>query len=593
MPKFFRGLPAAPGVGIGHIFIYRTWHLRMTAPKIVASDPAQEWQHFVAAQQAVDQELATLAATENQLIAEVFTAQRLILQDQSLIHAVQQAIFQERQPALNATHDVIEHFAEIFRNLDDEYFANRAGDVVDVGQRLLKQMGMPAEEVPQAPSLPAGTILVARDITFSEITQLPFDQIVGIALAESTPTAHSAILARSLGIPLVCTMGDVILQLPAAHPAVLDGNEGYLLIAPTPVEVEAYQAKRQAQAAVRALAAVHAHEPAYTQDGRLIPVLANTNNPEDVARACAIGADGVGLLRTEYLFQHRLDPPTFTEQVDTYLYFARQMEGRQLTVRAFDIGGDKPIPYLIHAQEANPFLGLRGIRLLLSKPDLLTTQYRALWHVAMTMAATVDLRFMLPMISTVAEVRAVLALLTEVHVAEAAKMPTADLPNAPSIKIGVMIEVPSAALIAEQIAPLVDFFSIGTNDLAQYTLATDRTNSSVAALADPLHPAVLQLIQLTCQAGAAAGIPVSICGEIGGDPVALPLLLGLGLNELSVPVPAIPLIKEAVRDYGETAGHMLAAEALCCEDSSAVRALLYSSQNENDVCGSHRQHAGD
>lgn len=554
-----------------------------------ATEPQVEWQAFVAAQQAVDAELSALSSADNGLIAEVFAAQQMILHDQTFVQAIQEAIFQERKPLLAATQSVINHLADLFRNLGDEYFASRATDIVDIGQRLLQQMGAPAHEAQSIPPMTPGTILLACDITFSELTQLPFAHIVGIALAESTPTAHSAILARSLGIPLVCAMGETLLQLSAQQTAVLDGDEGWLLVEPVLDDLTTYQAKRQALAAHRASAVEHAHEPALTQDGRLLPVLANANNPEDIVQACAQGADGVGLLRTEYLFQNRIDPPTLEEQVDTYHYFAQQIGGRQLTVRAFDIGGDKPMPYLIHSQEANPFLGLRGTRLLLAKPDLLVTQYRALWQVANRLSAsaapdgsvdaqqTVDLRFMLPMISTVEEVRMVRALLTAVEV-ERQEAPQTTAHHAPGysprIKIGVMIEVPSAALLADRIAPLVDFFSIGTNDLAQYVLATDRTNSSVAALADPLHPAVLRLIQLTCQAAAAASIPVSICGEIGGDPAAVPLLLGLGLTELSVPVPAVPLVKAAIRRTTQAACHALAEQALRCDDSSAVRALL-------------------
>ncbi len=579
MTKLFHGLSAAPGVGIGNLFIYRTWHLMpLTMPDAVAADPHQEWQQFLAAQQEVDHALTQLASDENELIAEVFLAQRVILQDQTFIHTMQQAIFHDRQSVLTATQKVIHQLAELFRNLGDEYFAGRAVDILDIGHRLLQQMGITLYEQQQIAQITSGTVLVARDITFSEITQLPLEHIMGIALAESTPTAHSAILARSLGIPMLCTMGEAILQLPPNHPAVIDGNVGYLLVEPTAAELTAGQAKRQAQAADRASAVAHAHEPAYTQEGRLVPVLANANNPEDVSHVCGQGADGVGLLRTEYLFENRTDLPTFEDQYDTYRHFVHQLPGRQLTVRALDIGGDKPMPYLIQSQEANPFLGLRGIRLLLAKPELLIPQYRALWQVADDMGcgklAPSELRFMLPMISTVEEVRAVRALLAEIDTHERKKRQRYAHPTAAPIKIGVMIEVPSAALIADRIAPMVDFFSIGTNDLAQYTLATDRTNSSVAALADPLHPAVLQLIERTCQAGAAVGIPVSICGEIGGDPEAIPLLLGLGLDELSVPVPAIPLIKEAVRRCIQATCHALAEQALQCEDASAVRNLL-------------------
>lgn len=564
MTHLFRGLPAAPGVGIGYLYIYRSWHLStLTVTMAPAADPDQEWQHFWAAQQAVDHELAELIKSDNSLIADVFAAQRVILHDQTLVQAMREAIFQERQTVISATQTVINYLADLFRNLGDDYLAGRATDILDIGQRLLRQMDAPIVDPQPGHQITPGAILVARDLTFSEITQLPFDHIAGIALAESTPTAHSAILARSLGIPLVCTLGEGILLLATNQPAVIDGHEGYLLAAPTAAELATYQAKRQAQADDRALAAVHAHEPAYTCDGFEVPVLANANNSEDIAQAQVYGADGIGLLRTEYLFQSRIDPPTFEEQVDTYRYFMEQMGGRQLTVRALDIGGDKPMPYLLYGHEANPFLGLRGIRLLLAKPALLTTQYRALWQAAVD-SGVGELRFMLPMISTVEEVHTVRTLLAETVVAE----------GKPTIKIGVMIEVPSAALIADRIAPLVDFFSIGTNDLAQYVLATDRTNSSVAALADPLHPAVLRLIQLTCQAGAARGIPVSICGEVGGDPQAVPLLLGLGLNELSVPVLAAPLVKEAVRRATQTACRTLAERALMCADSAAVRALL-------------------
>lgn len=575
------GLPAAPGIGIGHLFLYRSWHMATLAPTGRGTEPQAEWQAFLAAQQAVAAELTALSTDESSLVAEVFAAQQLILHDPTFVQAMQEAIFQERKPLLIATQSVINHLADLFRNLGDEYFASRATDVVDIGQRLLKQMGAPSQETQNIQAITPGTILLARDITFSELTQLPFPHIVGIALAESTPTAHSAILARSLGVPMVCTLGEALLQLAPQQTAVIDGHEGWLLVDPTPDALAVYQTKRQVQADQRASAAAHAHQPATTQDGLVLPVLANVNNPEEVGQACTEGADGIGLLRTEYLFQNRIDPPTLEEQVDTYRHFAQQIGCGQLTIRALDIGGDKPMPYLIHSHEANPFLGLRGVRLLLAKSDLLTTQYRALWQAAHLLAASaapeeappVELRFMLPMISTVEEVRTARTLLTAIE--QEAMSTTALSPlSRPKIKMGVMIEVPSAALLADRIAPLVDFLSIGTNDLAQYTLAADRTNSSVATLADPLHPAVLQLIRLTCQAAAATGIPVSICGEIGGDPAAIPLLIGLGLTEVSVPVPAVSLVKAAIRRTTQAACRALAEQALACEGSGAVRALL-------------------
>ena len=274
-------------------------------------------------------------------------------------------------------------------------------------------------------------------------------------------------------------------------------------------------------------------------------------------------------MRTEYLFQQRAAPPTLEEQYAIYLALASQLKGAQFTVRALDAGGDKPMRYLHHAHEENPFLGLRGLRLLLAEPQLLATQFRALYRVAMTLQGEVSVRFMLPMVSSIEEVHAAKQLLAAVLAEEGANERVVQ-----PLPIGAMIEVPSAALTARLIADCVDFLSIGTNDLAQYTLATDRTNASVATLADPLHPAVLQLIALTCQAGVAAGIPVSICGEVSGDLAALPLLLGLGLTEISAPLPAVPRINAGIRQWQLADCRALALRALSCGNAQAVRDLL-------------------
>ncbi|MEZ4678948.1 MAG: phosphoenolpyruvate--protein phosphotransferase [Caldilineaceae bacterium] len=585
MKQIFHGLPAAPGIGIGNLFVYRSHRFHMEMGVIDYADNAdQEWHQFSAAKARVDAELVQLGNAENTLVAEVFTAQRVILQDQTLLQAVHNAIFTEGQSALSATRNVVCDLAELFRNLGDEYFAGRSVDILDIGQRLLAHMGGPTVGVERLQAIPAQTILIASDLIPSELTQLPLDHVLGIALAESTPTAHSAILARTLGIPMACTLGDAILALPSG-PAILDGDTGELLILPSAGELTKYQATQQQQVAKRASALAHAQEAAETTDGHLITILANVNSPEEITQVLTTGAAGVGLLRTEYLFQDRLAPPTFAEQYETYLALAKQLNGHQLTVRALDAGGDKPMKYLHHPLEANPFLGLRGIRLLLDQPELLRTQFRALYHVALSTQGTVEIRFMLPMISAVDEMRAARRLLQAVIEEEVERnhgpqrntktdTASASLHVAQTIKIGAMIEIPSAALIAPRLAKYVDFFSIGTNDLAQYVLATDRTNASVAALADPMHPSVIQLIKLTCDAGLAAAIPVSICGEMSGDPLAVPLLLGLGLTELSAPLPAVPLVKEAVRNCTLAAARVMAMQSLHCADAQDVRALL-------------------
>lgn len=582
MTRTLQGLAAAPGIGIGALHLYRPGLAAPIAPNADDTlEPHAEWQTFLAAHARVDAELEELEHNPNTLVGEIFAAHRAILQDRTLLDWVQAAIYEERTTAAAATHKVINELANLFQSFEDEYFAGRAIDIIDLGQRLLTQLG-DALSRPQLTQLPPQTILVAEDITLSDLAKLPAGHVVGIALANSTPTAHTAILARSQGIPLVCALGSALLQLLPGQTAVVDGSEGRFLTDLDESDLQRYRRARQEYLAAGVLALSHAFDPAATQDGVHVLVLANANSPQEVAQSRSVGADGIGLLRTEYLFQGRAIPPSYDEQLATYSQFITQVNN-QITVRALDAGGDKPVHYIAHHREENPFLGLRGIRLLIAEPELLRVQYRALQAAAHNAAehnaaehntAPVEVRFMLPMISTAEEifnVRRILNGIVDESNDEFSHITVAKLPH---LKLGIMIEVPSAALIAAALAPHVDFFSIGTNDLAQYVFASDRTNSTVAKLADPLHPAVLRLIHLTCTAAHAAGKPVSLCGEIAGDPLAVPLLLGLGINELSVPLLAVPTIKETVRGVAMRHCRQLATAALACGSAAEVRALL-------------------
>ncbi|MEX1018306.1 MAG: putative PEP-binding protein [Litorilinea sp.] len=574
------GLPAAPGIGIGAIAVYRPALPSPATTGVAVKSPPEEWQAFTVAAARLDAELEHQAQNENTLVAELFAAHRVILQDRTLVDGVQRFIYEEGESALTATHKIIHELTALFRSFEDEYFAGRAVDIQDLGRRLMSHLS-PAVGWSQLSHLAPQTILLAYDLTPSELTLLAQERIQGIGLAYSTPTAHSAILAHSLGIPMVCTLGARILQLPPGTSAVVDGINGLLLIEPSAADVAEYARRNEGLHAAQISARRDAHTPAITGDGVPVPIFANANRPADVEQARAHGADGIGLLRTEYLFLERAHPPTVEEQAAVYREFAQQMPG-PFVVRALDAGGDKPVRYIDHEVEANPFLGLRGIRLLLEKPDLLRNQYHALQLASLppempTNRPTdtpidtstdigTDFRFLLPMISTVDEIEAIHALLEEANCA---------LPRLP---VGAMIEVPSAALIAEAIAERVDFLSIGTNDLAQYTLASDRTNSAVARLADPLHPAVLRLIQHTCQAGQRHNKPVAVCGEIAGDPLVTPLLLGLGVTALSAPLPDIALIKATVRRQTLAACRHLAQAALACATAGEVRTLLENFQ---------------
>ena len=573
MTRVLQGLAAAAGIGIGALHLYRPGLAAPIAPADDAViDPNAEWQTFLAAHARVDAELEELEDNLNSLVGEIFAAHRAILQDRTLLDWVQAAIFEDNISASAATHKVINALAELFHSFEDEYFAGRAIDIIDLGQRLLRQLG---EELsrPQLSQLPPQTILVAEDLTLSDLAQLPAGHVVGIGLAYSTPTAHTAILARSQGIPLVCGLGPAVLQLLSGQKAIVDGGEGRFLVDIDAADLQRFAGARQDYLDAGVLALSHAFEAAYTRDGMYVPVLANANSPQDVSLSRSVGADGIGLLRTEYLFQGRAIPPSHDEQFATYLQFISQVN-RQITVRALDAGGDKPVNYISHHREENPFLGLRGIRLLIAQPELLRVQYRALQAAAYTSQADIEVRFMLPMISTAEEIFAVRHILNDSADESNDESDYISTVGLPHLKLGIMIEVPSAALIAATLAPHVDFFSIGTNDLAQYVFASDRTNSTVAKLADPLHPAVLHLIHLTCKAGQAAGKPVSLCGEIAGDPLAAPLLLGLGVNELSVPLFAVPTIKEVVRELDMARCRQLATAALVCGSATEVRALL-------------------
>ena len=360
--------------------------------------------------------------------------------------------------------------------------------------------------------------------------------------------------------------------MPDGTPLILDGDAGTVTVAPPAAALEAVERRRGRQAQDAAAVRAAAAGPAVTRDGVTIRVEANIAGPQDVPAAVAAGADGVGLLRTEFLFLAATAMPGEDEQAAAYAAVADALGGRPLTVRTLDAGADKPLPYLALPPEANPFLGVRGLRLSLARPEQLRCQLRAVLRVA----AGHDVRVLFPMVATVDELRRAREILDEARASlreEGVAVPA-------HLEVGVMLEVPSAALVADKLAPLVDFFSVGTNDLTQYTLAAERGNAGVAALADPLHPAVLQLIRRTAAAAAAAGRRLAVCGEVAGDSLAVPLLLGLGATELSMNPVAIPAAKQAVRGADVARAGGLAEQALAAESAAAVRRLLAAAASD-------------
>jgi multiphosphoryl transfer protein len=551
------GLSGAPGIATG-----AARHFGAPEPEIPTTppgDPQAEWAALTRVREEVRDEIRatrrSVAAQAGDYSAAIFDAHLLFLDDEALLGPARRAIFEEGENAARAWHDAAEGVAADYRALDDAYMQARAEDLRGVARQVVAALIGGG-----AATLSGPGIVVARELTPADTASLDRTLAVGIATAAGSPTSHSAILARSLGIPAAVGLGDALLDVPEGTELLLDGDAGTIDVEPAEELVAEYErrAAEHEDSSRRARAA--AAEPALTRDGRRIEVVANIGSPEDVPAAIENGAEGVGLLRTEFLFLERDTMPSEEEQYAAYTRIAEGLGGRPLILRTLDVGADKPLPYLPQQPEANPFLGVRGIRLALEQPELLETQLRA----ALRAAADHPLKVMFPMVATLDEYRRARTVLDDIRAA----LPPVEL------EVGVMIEVPAAALAAHLFAPEVDFFSLGTNDLTQYTLAAERGNAAVAGLADGLHPAVLDLVRSVAEAARGHGKWAGVCGELGSDPEAVPVLVGLGITELSANAPAIPAVKEAVRHVNTEVARDLAWRALGLSSAAEVRALF-------------------
>lgn len=539
------GFAAAPGAALAE-----ARHFRRVEPD---GEPDGDWLALERAIGAVRGEVTATrdaVAARDDYAAAIFDAHLLILADEALLEPARNA-----DNAARAWSDAAVATASAYRDLDDEYLRARADDVEALRRRVVAHVLGTAGA---APTLDAPGILVARELTPAETATLDPALVLGIATAHGGPTGHSAILARSLGIPAVVGLGEALLAVDEGARLLLDGDAGSVCVEPDPDLIERHETRARGRADAAYAARAAATEPALTRDGVRIEVAANAGSVEDAATAVANGADGVGLLRTEFLFLDRDSLPDEDEQAAVYADIAERLAGRPLIVRTLDAGADKPLPALRQPAEANPFLGVRGIRLGLANPDLLETQLRAVLRAA----AVHPLKVMFPMVATVDELRAALAMLDRLG------------PRPDGLEVGVMIEVPSAALSAAALAPLVEFFSVGTNDLAQYALAADRGNEHVGALADALHPAVLRLIAAAAEAARANGRWIGVCGELASDPVAAAALIGLGVTELSVSPPRVAEIKQAVRAVDAGNAEVLSRTLLDAESAAEVRGRL-------------------
>ncbi len=564
------GIAASPGVAIAPVIHYQPTHIIVTQYHI--EDVESEWQRLQTAIHTAQQEIQAVFSQASLQIgdaeAAIFDAQLLFLEDPVLLEAAKERILANHINAEAIWQAVVDEVVTSYHTLEDSYLQERVDDVLDVGRRVLRLL---SGNAPANLNLQEPAILVATDLTPSDTAGLDPTKVLGICTTSGSATSHSAIIARTLGIPAVLGVDAQVLHLADGTLMALDGESGRAWVEPESHILDLLAAKQSAWQATQQEAQATAHQPAITRDGKQISVFANIGSINDVQVAVASGAEGVGLLRTEFLYLDRTSAPTEEEQLAVYQAIAQVLDNRPLIIRTLDVGGDKPLPYLrVGFPEANPFLGWRGIRFCLDHLDLFKTQLRAILRASVGH----QIKIMLPMIATVTEVRAAKIILGEVQ----AELNQAGIAFDAAMKVGIMIEVPSAVAIADQLAAEVDFFSIGTNDLSQYVMASDRNNPRVANLVDALHPAVLRMVQQTVQAAHTAGISVGLCGELAADTFATPILLGLGLDELSVNPQSIPGVKQAITGSSIVASEAIAASALQQDSAEHVREYVLSRQ---------------
>lgn len=563
------GIGATDGIAIGPTAVYSAPRVR--TPIEAAKDPEEEWQCLQEALVAADKELAaSLSSSPVGSGAEcdaILGVQQLFLQDPALLDAAHRRILEVKLSAASAWADTIDEVAGRYAEHEIGRVRSRAPDLDDVGQRVLRHL----VDSPSTPlDLPDTVgILVADDLLPSECATLDAKKVEGICLASGSANSHSAILVRALGIPMVVDLGQDILRLADGTPLAMDGQSGHVWVCPGVSVRRALEARRADTRARQRAALATSSRPGRTRDGERVHVLANIGSVPEARRAHGLGAEGVGLLRTEFLFQSHLEAPAEDEHVSAYVAVGEASGSGKLVIRTFDIGGDKPAWGLEAAKEANPCLGLRGIRLALQEPYVLQTQMRAILRVASRSSPRRQVALLLPMVSTLGEIRAAKEMLatTEDELAKGGIAYGRAL-------LGIMVEVPSAVTMLDLLAPEVDYVSIGSNDLSQYVMAVDRTNPSVASIADPFDPALLRMIHQAIVACEGSGTPVGLCGELAAEPLALPLLLGMGLRELSMTPVVIPSAKEAIAQIDVTEAAKIVPKALNAESPRAVRLLV-------------------
>jgi len=561
--KKLRGVAASRGICVGPIFKFIRAELKIELHTV--ENPQQEVDRFHAALAEAKQQIGKIHAKalqeSSKTDAAIFEAHQMILDDPEFTGAVESKINGEKTNAESAVNAAAQKFAATMAAMNDEYFKARAVDILDVGNRVLRIL-LGVAESPTA-NLKVPSVIVADDLTPSDTILLDKSLVLGFCTARGSATSHTAILARGLGLPAVAGVGNEILNENDGERIIVDGTHGIAIIDPDDATADEYDRRDKLAQSIRAEALKHAAEPAVTLDGVRVEVAANIGDVKGSQAAVQNGAEGSGLLRTEFLYLERSNLPTEEEQYAAYRAILDTFEQRPVVLRTLDVGGDKEIPYMGLAAESNSFLGQRALRLCLTRPDIFKPQLRA----ALRAGKDRNLKIMYPMVAAPSEVRAA----RKVYEECVAELKAEGKPCAENIEVGIMVEIPSAAVVADQLAREVDFFSIGTNDLSQYTMAADRTNPKVAHLSNAFQPAVLRLIREVIKAAHKEGKWAGMCGELAGEPLAAPILIGLGLDEFSMSPPMVPLIKQIIRNLNAEEMKSVAAYALDLDTPEAVQ----------------------
>lgn len=570
----YAGIAAAPGVVTGGVWIHGRSEVVISAreipPEQTESEVARLEEALIAARQQLMEIQKKVSQDMGDGNAAVFDAHLLVLDDPSLIEETVRRIREERHSAEFAFDAVASQFVKSLAELQDEYMRERAADIRDVAQRVLRCLT--GHSVADLKTIGEPSIVLAYDLAPADTACIDKTKVIGFCTEIGSKTSHTAIMARALGIPAVVGLRDAIEQTREGDFALLDGYGGLLIVNPSEQTLAEYGQLEQRRHRIEASFASLRDEPSVTADGQRVALEANIEMPEDVASVIANGADGVGLFRTEYLFINRDDLPSEEEQYAAYAEVANRLAPRPVVIRTFDLGGDKFLSALQVAKEMNPFLGWRAIRFCLERRDVFRAQLRAIVRAS----AAGNVRLMYPMISGIEELRQANVELA----ASQAELAAEGHPFDKAMAVGAMIEVPSAALTADILARECGFFSIGTNDLIQYSLAVDRVNERIAHLYQPTHPAILRLLQGVVRVAHERGIAVAVCGEMAGDAALIPLLVGLGIGELSASPPLLPSLKRLIRGLNHAAANEMVARALEMTDAAEIRAMSVAMATE-------------